>query len=78
MRAELTAPLVAELRFAGRRFDGARLAGAGRRIAARRTEEFQVLAVSLGVALGSDTAADRNQQIQNIKILRVDCSNILE
>jgi hypothetical protein len=60
MRAELTAPLDAELRFAGRRFDGARLAEAGRRIPPRKAGEFRVLAVSerRGVALGSGGAAE--------------------
>ncbi|CAL4965459.1 unnamed protein product [Urochloa decumbens] len=66
MRAELSAPLDAELRFAGRRLgDGhgggtTRLAGAGRRIPPRRSEEFRVLAVSAprGVALGVDAAAE--------------------
>nr|TKW13602.1 hypothetical protein SEVIR_5G112700v2 [Setaria viridis] len=59
MRAELAAPLDAELRFAGRRFDGDRLAEAGRRIPPRKSEEFRVLAVSSprGVALGSGGAA---------------------
>ncbi|KAF8663002.1 hypothetical protein HU200_055590 [Digitaria exilis] len=58
MRAELTSPLDAEIRFAGRRFDGARLAGAGRRIRPDTTEEFAVVAVSSlrGVALGGDAA----------------------
>ncbi|KAG2586815.1 hypothetical protein PVAP13_5NG079000 [Panicum virgatum] len=53
MRAELAAPLDAELRFAGRRFGVARLADAGRRIAPRRAEELRVVAVSppRGVAL---------------------------
>ena len=56
MRAELAAPLDAELRFAGRRFGGARLAGAGRRIAPRGAEELRVLAVSppRGAALVGD------------------------
>ncbi|CAL4951795.1 unnamed protein product [Urochloa decumbens] len=66
MRAELSAPLDAELRFAGRCLgDGhgggtTRLAGAGRRIPPRRSEEFRVLAVSAprGVALGGDAAAE--------------------
>ncbi|CAL4958420.1 unnamed protein product [Urochloa decumbens] len=66
MRAELSAPLDAELRFAGRRLgDGhggaaTRLAGAGRRIPPRRSEEFRVLAVSAprGVELGGDAAAE--------------------
>lgn len=59
MRAELTAPLDAELRFSGRRFDGARLAGAGRRVPPKTTDEFTVMAVSSprGVALGGADAA---------------------
>ncbi|CAO2193807.1 unnamed protein product [Urochloa humidicola] len=63
MRAELAAPLDAELRFAGRRLGGGgvtRLAGAGRRIPPRRSEEFRVLAVSAppGVALLGGGAAE--------------------
>ncbi|KAL6627374.1 hypothetical protein ACP70R_031100 [Stipagrostis hirtigluma subsp. patula] len=63
MRAELAAPLDAELRFAGRRFDGARLADAGRSVGPRGTVEFRVLASSSrGVALGSDAAAEFARQ----------------
>nr|CAB3476151.1 unnamed protein product [Digitaria exilis] len=60
MRAELTSPLDAELRFAGRRFDGARLAGAGRRVPPDTAEEFAVVAVSSprGVALGAEAARE--------------------
>lgn len=62
MRVETTAPLDAELRFAGRRFDGARLADPGARIPPRGAEEFRVLAASspggaLAALAGGDTAA---------------------
>ncbi|CAO2199150.1 unnamed protein product [Urochloa humidicola] len=62
MRAELAAPLDAELRFAGLHLGGGgatRLAEAGRRIPPRRSEEFRVLAVSSprGVALGGGGGA---------------------
>ncbi|CAO2161183.1 unnamed protein product [Urochloa humidicola] len=61
MRAELAAPLDAELRFAGRRLGGGatRLAEAGMRIPPRRSEEFRVVAVSAprGVALGGGGGA---------------------
>ncbi|XP_066316120.1 NDR1/HIN1-like protein 10 [Miscanthus floridulus] len=60
MRVELAAPLDAELRFAGRRFDGARLADPGRSVPPRGTEEFRVLAASPspgGAALGGAGAA---------------------
>ncbi|KAF8704886.1 hypothetical protein HU200_031126 [Digitaria exilis] len=53
MRAELTSPLDAELRFAGRRFDGARLAGAGRRVPPDTAEEFAVVAVSSPRGVGA-------------------------
>lgn len=46
MRVETTAPLDAELRFAGHRFDGARLAEPGARIPPRGAEEFHVLGTS--------------------------------
>ena len=64
MRAELAAPLDAELRFSGRRFGGARLAGAGRRIAPRGAEELRVLAVSppRGAALVGDGGGRRSSR----------------
>ena len=60
MRAEHSAPLDAELLFAGRRLEGARLADAGMWMDPRRTEEFRMLAVSSspGFALNGDEAAE--------------------
>jgi hypothetical protein len=60
MRAELTAPLEAELTFAGVRFDGSRLSDAGRRIEIHETARFRVEAEaeSAEAALGSDELAE--------------------
>lgn len=61
MRAEPAAPLDAELFFAGRRLEGARLVDAGMRIDPQHTEEFRMLAVSsspVGFELGSDAVAE--------------------
>ncbi|CAL4973498.1 unnamed protein product [Urochloa decumbens] len=60
MRAERTAPLDAELLFAGRRLQGARLADAGRSMDPRHTEEFPMMAVSSlqGLEVGGDAAAE--------------------
>ncbi|PAN32405.1 hypothetical protein PAHAL_5G485200 [Panicum hallii] len=58
MRAELAAPLDTELRFAGRRFGGARLAAAGRRIAPRGAEELRVLAAGRLIGGGGGDAAE--------------------
>jgi len=61
MRAEPAAPLDAELFFAGRRLEGARLVDAGMRIDPRHTEEFRMLAVSsspVGFELGRDAVAE--------------------
>ncbi|KAL6614300.1 hypothetical protein ACP70R_036570 [Stipagrostis hirtigluma subsp. patula] len=65
MRADLSAPLDAELRFAGRRIDGARLAEVGRGISMdpHGTEEFRMLVVSSqGVELGGAGAAEFARQ----------------
>ncbi|CAM0945646.1 unnamed protein product [Alopecurus aequalis] len=60
MRAELTAPLEAELNFAGARFDGTRLSDAGRRFEIHETVRFHVQAEaeSAKATLGSEELAE--------------------
>ncbi|CAO2177814.1 unnamed protein product [Urochloa humidicola] len=60
MRAERAAPLDAELLFAGRHLEGARLADAGGSMDTTHTEEFPMMAASSlqGLEVGGDAAAE--------------------
>ncbi|TVU06937.1 hypothetical protein EJB05_46974, partial [Eragrostis curvula] len=61
MRAVNTAPLEADIRFAGRRFDGARLAAKGGAIPEEKSTRFHLAAageVDAAQALGSDGVAE--------------------